>query len=66
MTPLPPYPAMTPPSLLRAARRFAALRPEERAFAARAWLAAPVVRASLALVGLKSTLRWVEAVRPAL
>lgn len=55
---------MPPPPLLRAARRFAALRPEERAFAARAWLAAPVVRASLALIGLKSTLRWVEAAWP--
>jgi len=53
---------MPPLLLLRAAQRFAALRPEERAFAARAWLAAPVVRASLALVGLKSTLRWVDAV----
>ena len=50
--------------LLQAALRFAALLPEERAFAASAWVAAPVVRASLALVGLKGTLRWVEGARP--
>jgi len=56
---------MPPLPLLQAARRFAALRPEERRFAARAWLAAPVVRASLAVIGLKATLRWVEAARPA-
>lgn len=43
--------------------------PEELAFAAGAWLAAPVVEASLAALGLQRTLRWVEAVpsgRPAL
>ena len=49
------------PPLLRAVRRFAAARPEARRFAARAWIAAPLVRASLGLVGLRSTLRWVEA-----
>ncbi len=64
MSPAAPYPAMPSLPLLQAARRFAALPPEERAFAARAWLAAPVVRASLALVGLKGTLRWVEAAPP--
>jgi hypothetical protein len=47
---------------LHAARRFVASRPEARGFAARAWLAAPVVRASLAVLGFESTLRWVEAV----
>ena len=52
---------MNPPPLLRAARRLVDLRPEARAFAARAWLAAPGVRASLAVLGLRSTLRWVEA-----
>jgi Transglutaminase-like superfamily len=55
---------MPPLTLLRAARRLAAFRPEARRFAARAWLAVPVVQASLALVGFKSTLGWVEAVRP--
>jgi Transglutaminase-like superfamily len=49
------------PSLMRAARRFAASRPEARRFAARAWLCAPPVQASLALVGLRPTLRWIEA-----
>ncbi len=49
------------PPLLRAARRLAGLRPEARRFAARAWLAAPLVRGSLALLGLRSTLQWVEA-----
>lgn len=53
------------PPLLRAARRFAASRPEARRFALRAWLGAPLVRASLALVGLRSTLRWIEAAPPA-
>jgi hypothetical protein len=52
---------MRPPILLRAARRLAAIRPEARRFAVRAWLAAPVIRGSLALVGLRSTLRWVES-----
>jgi hypothetical protein len=52
-------------SLLRAARRLAASRPEARRFAVRAWLGAPLVQASLALVGLRPTLRWIEAVEPA-
>lgn len=50
---------------LQAARRFAAQAPEARRFALRAWLGAPVVRASLALAGLQATLRWIKAV-PAL
>ncbi len=50
------------PPLLRAARRFAASRPEARRFAARAWIGAPVVRASLAVGGLRPTLRWIEAI----
>jgi hypothetical protein len=50
------------PPLLRAARRFAVSRPEARRFAARAWLGAPVVRASLAVVGLGSTLRWIDVI----
>jgi hypothetical protein len=59
------------PPLLRDARRLVRLghlrarlrraRPEEIHFAGRAWLGAPLVRVSLALVGLPSTLRWVEA-----
>jgi hypothetical protein len=40
---------------------FRGARPEAIRFAARAWLGAPLVRASLSLVGLRSTLRWVEA-----
>ena len=48
--------------LLRAARRLATARPEAQRFAARAWLGAPLVRVSLALIGLRSTLRWIEAV----
>ena len=50
--------------LLHAARRLAAARPEARRFAARAWVGAPLVRASLALVGLRTTLRWIEAAPP--
>jgi hypothetical protein len=53
---------MRPPPLLRAACRLAGARPEARRFAVRAWLAAPLVQASLALAGLQATLRWVEAV----
>lgn len=49
-------------SLLHAARRLRAARPEARRFALRAWLGAPVVRASLSVAGLARTLRWVEAV----
>ncbi len=52
---------MTRPLPSQAARRFAAQAPEARRFALRAWLGAPVVRASLALAGLQATLRWVEA-----
>lgn len=55
---------MVLPPLLRAARRLAASRPEARRFAARAWVSAPLVRASLALVGLRTTLRWIEAAPP--
>jgi hypothetical protein len=40
------------------------MRPEERWFIFRAWLGAPCVRASLALGGLRRTLRWVDAIRP--
>src|SRR5579885_410720 len=53
---------MTRSPLLQAARRFVAGPSETRRFALRAWLGAPVVRASLALAGLQATLRWVEAI----
>jgi hypothetical protein len=53
---------MTPSPLLQAARRCAAWAPEARRFALLGWLGAPVVRASLGLVGLRTTLRWVEAI----
>ncbi len=48
--------------LLHAARRLVQAGPEGRAFAARAWLAAPVIQGSLTLLGLRTTLRWVEAI----
>jgi len=53
---------MTRSPPLQAARRFAAQAPEARRFVLRAWLVAPLVRASLAVAGLRATLRWVEAV----
>jgi transglutaminase-like putative cysteine protease len=46
-------------SILSALRRLAAARPEARRFAARAWLGAPLVQASLATAGLEYTLRLV-------
>jgi hypothetical protein len=55
-------PTMKLHSLLHDATRLAAAGPAARRFALRAWLGAPVVRASLAVAGLQRTLRWVEAV----
>ena len=46
------------------ASRLAALEPEARRFAARAWLTLPAVELSLAVLGLRRTLRWIEAVPP--
>lgn len=57
-------PSMKSPSLLHAVKRLADAGPEARRFALRAWLGAPVVRASLSVAGLARTLRWVEAVAP--
>jgi hypothetical protein len=50
------------PTFLRAASRLASLRPAARRYAARAWILAPLIRGSLALLGFRATLRWVEAV----
>lgn len=47
--------------LFPALRRLAIARAEARRFAARAWLGAPLVRASLAAAGLGRTLRLIEA-----
>lgn len=49
---------MSAASLLHRWRQLGA---EERRFTARAWLAAPVVELSLAALGLRRTLAWVEA-----
>jgi hypothetical protein len=49
------------PAIFRAARSVEALRPDARRFAAKAWLGAPVVEASLRLLGLRRTLGWIEA-----
>jgi len=45
---------------LLALQRFSELSSESRAFLARAWLAVPVVELSLAVVGVRGTLRWME------
>ena len=49
-----------PQNPARSLRRFLAQRPEARRFAARAWLGAPAVQLSLALLGLRTTLRWID------
>lgn len=48
----------------RLRRAAARLTPEERRFALRAWLGAPAVELSLAVLGLRRTLAWIEAVPP--
>jgi hypothetical protein len=48
--------------VIRALQRLSSAAPEARRFAARAFVAAPAVEASLALLGFARTLRWVEAV----
>ncbi|MBI4703702.1 MAG: lasso peptide biosynthesis B2 protein [Deltaproteobacteria bacterium] len=45
-------------------RKIAALRPAERRFAAAAWLLAPAVEISLAALGLRRTLAWIERFGP--
>lgn len=45
--------------ILRAFHRFVVARPEARRFAARAWLGAPLVQASLATAGFRRTLRLI-------
>jgi hypothetical protein len=47
------------------ATRLVGLAPEARRFAARAWFAVPAVELSLRVLGLRRTLRWIEAVPPA-
>jgi hypothetical protein len=47
---------------LRAMRRFRELSPEGRGFLARAWLTVPVIELSLAVAGVRGTLRWIEGV----
>jgi len=42
-------------------RKLRSLSAVERGFAARAWLLAPAVEASLAAVGVRGTLRWLDA-----
>jgi hypothetical protein len=44
-------------SVLRAVQHLVAERPAARRFALRAWIAAPVARAALATLGVRSTLR---------
>lgn len=55
-------PMKIPPHPARSLRRLLAQRGEARRFAAKAWLAAPAVEASLALLGLRRTLDWIEAI----
>jgi hypothetical protein len=47
-------------ALFQTPRRLWAAPPEVRRFVLRAWGAAPLVEASLGLLGLAKTLRWVE------
>ena len=49
-------------SLTRAYRRLRASQPREISFAARAWVLAVPVEASLAAFGLARTLRWIRAI----
>lgn len=49
-------------SLQSAVRFLASQRPEARRFAARAWLGAPLVRATLSAAGLRRTLRLIEGI----
>ncbi|HZO16395.1 MAG TPA: lasso peptide biosynthesis B2 protein [Polyangiaceae bacterium] len=53
---------MSTAKLLRAYRRLRASRPREIAFAARAWVLAVPVEASLAAFGLARTLRWIREI----
>ena len=45
--------------IMRALHRFVVARPEARRFAAKAWLGAPLVQASLATAGFRRTLRLI-------
>jgi hypothetical protein len=45
---------------LRVMRRLRELSPEGRGFLARAWLTVPVIELSLAVAGVRGTLRWIE------
>ncbi len=47
-----------------AVRRLLAAGPETRRFVAEAWLGAPLVELSVALLGLRRTLSWIEAAAP--
>jgi hypothetical protein len=58
-----PPPMLTPRNVARALQCVATARPADLRFAARAWLLAPIIEASLASAGLRPTLKLVGLAR---